>query len=119
MNPAEVDGDLYALTYDGLYVFASGETKPTHYDFPLSSNVDDGDDDEDTAVTRSAVALIAYEGRPCVIVAEMETEYEGEGEERGAGGPGGAERERGSSVGAGAAAMPAATSTPAARATSP
>ena len=79
---AEVDGDLYALTYDGLYVFASGETKPTHYDFPLSSNVDDGDDDEDTAVTRSAVALIAYEGRPCVIVAEMETEYEGEGEER-------------------------------------
>ena len=57
---AEVDGDLYALTYDGLYVFASGETKPTHYDFPLSSNVDDGDDDEDTAVTRSAVALIAY-----------------------------------------------------------
>ena len=79
---AEVDGDLYALTYDGLYVFASGETKPTHYDFPLSSNVDDGDDDEDTAVSRSAVALIAYEGRPCVIVAEMETEYEGEGEER-------------------------------------
>ena len=79
---AEVDGDLYALTYDGLYVFASGETKPTHYDFPLNSNVDDGDDDEDTAVTRSAVALIAYDGRPCVIVAEMETEYEGEGEER-------------------------------------
>ena len=79
---AEVDGDLYALTYDGLYVFASGETKPTHYDFPLSSNVDDGDDDEDTAVIRSAVALIAYDGRPCVIVAEMETEYEGEGEER-------------------------------------
>ena len=79
---AEVDGDLYALTYDGLYVFASGETKPTHYDFPLSSNVDDEDDDEDTAVTRSAVALIAYEGRPCVIVAGMETEYEGVGEER-------------------------------------
>ena len=57
---AEVDGDLYALTYDGLYVFASGETKPTHYDFPLSSTVDDGDDDEDTAVSRSVSALIAY-----------------------------------------------------------
>ena len=79
---AEVDGDLYALTYDGLYVFASGETKPTHYDFPLSSTVDDGDDDEDTAVSRSVSALIAYEGRPCVIVAGMETEYEGVGEER-------------------------------------
>lgn len=79
---AEVDGDLYALTYDGLYVFASGETKPVHYDFPLSSAVDDGDDDEDTAVSRSVSALIAYEGRPCVIVAGMETEYEGVGEER-------------------------------------
>lgn len=79
---AEVDGDLYALTYDGLYVFASGETKPTHYDFPLSSNVDDEDDDEDTVVSRSVSALIAYEGRPCVIVAGMETEYEGDGEER-------------------------------------
>ena len=79
---AEVDGDLYALTYDGLYVFASGETKPTHYDFPLSSNVDDGDDDEDTVVSRSVSALIAYEGRPCVIVAGLETEYEGVGEER-------------------------------------
>ena len=79
---AEVDGDLYALTYDGLYVFASGETKPTHYDFPLSSTVDDGDDDEDTVVSRSVSALIAYEGRPCVIVAGMETEYEGVGEER-------------------------------------
>ncbi len=79
---AEVDGDLYALTYDGLYVFASGETKPVHYDFPLSSTVDDGDDDEDTAVSRSVSALIAYEGRPCVIVAGMETEYEGVGEER-------------------------------------
>ena len=41
-----------------------------------------GDDDEDTAVSRSVSALIAYDGRPCVIVAEMETEYEGEGEER-------------------------------------
>lgn len=79
---AEVDGDLYALTYDGLYVFASGETKPVHYDFPISSAVDDGDDDEDTAVSRSVSALIAYEGRPCVIVAGMETEYEGVGEER-------------------------------------
>ena len=79
---AEVDGDLYALTYDGLYVFASGETKPVHYDFPISSAVDDGDDDEDTAVSRSVSALIAYEGRPCVIVAGMETEYEGDGEER-------------------------------------
>ena len=79
---AEVDGDLYALTYDGLYVFASGETKPVHYDFPLSSPVDDGDDDEDTVVSRSVSALIAYEGRPCVIVAGMETEYEGVGEER-------------------------------------
>ena len=79
---AEVDGDLYALTYDGLYVFASGETKPVHYDFPLSSTVDDGDDDEDTVVSRSVSALIAYEGRPCVIVAGMETEYEGVGEER-------------------------------------
>lgn len=79
---AEVDGDLYALTYDGLYVFASGETKPVHYDFPLSSPVDDGDDDEGTVVSRSVSALIAYEGRPCVIVAGMETEYEGVGEER-------------------------------------
>lgn len=79
---AEVDGDLYALTYDGLYVFASGETKPVHYDFPLSSPVDDGGDDEDTVVSRSVSALIAYEGRPCVIVAGMETEYEGVGEER-------------------------------------
>ena len=79
---AEVDGDLYALTYDGLYVFASGETKPVHYDFPLSNPVDDGDDDEDTVVSRSVSALIAYEGRPCVIVAGMETEYEGVGEER-------------------------------------
>ena len=79
---AEVDGDLYALTYDGLYVFASGETKPVHYDFPISSAVDDGDDDEDTVVSRSVSALIAYEGRPCVIVAGMETEYEGVGEER-------------------------------------
>ena len=79
---AEVDGDLYALTYDGLYVFASGETKPVHYDFPISSTVDDGDDDEDTVVSRSVSALIAYEGRPCVIVAGMETEYEGVGEER-------------------------------------
>ena len=79
---AEVDGDLYALTYDGLYVFASGETKPVHYDFPLSSPVDDGDDDEDNVVSRSVSALIAYEGRPCVIVAGMETEYEGDGEER-------------------------------------
>ena len=56
---AEVDGDLYALTYDGLYVFASGETKPVHYDFPISSAVDDGDDDEDTAVSRSVSALMA------------------------------------------------------------
>ena len=79
---AEVEGAIYALTYDGLYVFASGETKPVHYDFPLSSAVDDGDDDEDTAVSRSVSALIAYEGRPCVIVAGMETEYEGVGEER-------------------------------------
>ena len=79
---AEVDGDLYALTYDGLYVFASGETKPVHYDCPISSPVDDGDDDEDTVVSRSVSALIAYEGRPCVIVAGMETEYEGVGEER-------------------------------------
>ena len=79
---AEVDGDLYALTYDGLYVFASGETKPVHYDFPISSTVDDGDDDEDTVISRSVSALIAYEGRPCVIVAGMETEYEGVGEER-------------------------------------
>lgn len=79
---AEVEGAIYALTYDGLYVFASGETKPVHYDFPLSSTVDDGDDDEDTAVSRSVSALIAYEGRPCVIVAGMETEYEGVGEER-------------------------------------
>ena len=44
--------------------------------------MDDGDDDEDTAVSRSVSALIAYEGRPCVIVAGMETEYEGVGEER-------------------------------------
>ena len=79
---AEVEGAIYALTYDGLYVFASGETKPVHYDFPISSAVDDGDDDEDTAVSRSVSALIAYEGRPCVIVAGMETEYEGVGEER-------------------------------------
>ena len=79
---AEVEGATYALTYDGLYVFASGETKPVHYDFPISSAVDDGDDDEDTAVSRSVSALIAYEGRPCVIVAGMETEYEGVGEER-------------------------------------
>ena len=43
---AEVEGAIYALTYDGLYVFASGETKPVHYDFPLSSTVDDGDDDD-------------------------------------------------------------------------
>ena len=79
---AEVEGAIYALTYDGLYVFASGETKPVHYDFPISSAVDDGDDDEDTAVSRSVSALIAYEGRPCVIVAGMETEYEGVVEER-------------------------------------
>ena len=79
---AEVEDAIYALTYDGLYVFASGETKPVHYDFPISSAVDDGDDDEDTAVSRSVSALIAYEGRPCVIVAGMETEYEGVGEER-------------------------------------
>ena len=39
---AEVEGAIYALTYDGLYVFASGETKPVHYDFPISSTVDDG-----------------------------------------------------------------------------
>ena len=54
---AEVDGDLYALTYDGLYVFASGETKPVHYDFPLSSTVDDGDDDEGPKVPLKACRM--------------------------------------------------------------
>ena len=72
-----LDGQIYMLTYNGVYACAADGTKPVRYDL----NVNSEQEDEDTYTSRDYHALLAWEGKLCVVVSETTNELYASGED--------------------------------------